>query len=288
MEVGVVVPVRAPAPFLAATLHSLLSQVPAPQRIVVVDDGSSPPLPEDPRVAWIRRDSPAGPGAARNAGIEALRTDWIAFCDADDEWLAGKLAAQLRALGEHPPATVCVGSAEIVDAGGRPTGERWPAFRGPQELYESNPILLSSVLVRRDVLVGAGGFDAGLTHAEDWELWLRLAGRGAGFLGVPEARVRYRRHRGGLTADVTALARAQLEVHRRHGRSVPSQVRRRVEHRDLLALAEGLLRERRWDDARAALDEAAALGAVPWRQRARLLPGLRHVAGRRDPYRRRA
>ena len=62
--------------------------------------------------------------------------------------------------------------------------------------------------------------------------------------------MRYRRHPGGLTHDVAALARAQLEVHRRHAASVEPDVRRRVEHADLLALADGLVRERRWDEAR--------------------------------------
>ena len=284
MDVGVVIPARAPAPYLEAAVASVRAQD-AP--VVVVDDGSDPPLPAMPDVTWIRRAATGGPGAARNEGVRALRTEWVGFCDADDEWLPGKLAAQERALAQAPAVSVCAGAAEIVDEAGVATGERWDPLEDPERLYEGNPVLLSSVLVRRSVFSGSGGFDEALSHAEDWDLWLRLARDGAEFLSVSEARVRYRRHAGGLTADVAALARAQLLVHRRYAQLVAPEVARRAQHRDLLALAEGLLRERRHREARQALREAAGYGPVPWERRARLVPGVRALAGRRDPYRRR-
>jgi glycosyltransferase involved in cell wall biosynthesis len=273
VDVGVVVPAYAPAPYLERALDSVLAERPA--AVVVVDDGSDPPLTADVRVQWIRRAENGGPAAARNDGIAALATEWVGFCDADDEWLPGKLAAQAV------DADVICGGAVIVDERGRRTAEGWPLLE-PARLYERNPILLSSVVVRRELLVTAGGFDASLRHAEDWDLWLRLAQLGARFTTVPEARVRYRRHAGGLTQHVAALARAQLEVHRRHAAGVDPDLRRRVEHRDLLALADGLVRERRWEEAGDATREAAALGPVPLRLR----PGVRRLAGRRDPYRR--
>src|SRR4051794_22292806 len=119
MDVGVVIAVRAPAPYLPATLESVLRERPAD--VVVIDDGSDPPLAPDPRVRWIRREHSGGQGAARNDGIAVLETEWVAICDADDEWLPGKLAAQAAVDGD-----VIAGEAEIVDADGRPTGERWP------------------------------------------------------------------------------------------------------------------------------------------------------------------
>jgi hypothetical protein len=64
-----------------------------------------------------------------------------------------------------------------------------------------------------------------------------------------------------------------------------------VRARDLRALADGSIRERRFADARAALREAAALGPPPVRERALAValrvPGLRGRLGRRDPYQRR-
>ncbi len=275
MDVGVVIAVRAPAPYLGDALDSVLREQPAV--VVVIDDGSAPALAPDPRVRWIRRERSGGQGAARNDGIATLETEWVAICDADDEWLPGKLAAQAGVDGD-----VIAGVAEIVDADGRPTGEQWPPL-DPDRLFEHNPIPVSSAVVRRSVLDAVGGFDASLRRLEDWDLWLRLRAAGARFASAPAARVRYRRHPGALTQDVAAQARAQLEIHRRHAAMVGPDVRQRVEHRDLLALADGLVRERRWDEVRETLRVAAAVGPIPWRMK----PGVRRLRGRRDPYRRR-
>jgi glycosyltransferase involved in cell wall biosynthesis len=267
--VGVIVPARGFAPYLAETLDSVLGQDPAPAKVVVVDDASDEPLALHPDHAGccmlVRRQVRGGPAAARASGLEALdgSVERVALCDADDAWTAGKLAAQLDALERHPDAGLCFGRAIVVGADGRPTGERWsePAaglHAGPelQELlYSANPLPTSSVVLRREALDAVGGFPSPVPLAEDWDLWLRLAAAGVGFVCEPEAVVRYRRHPGGLTADVAALARCQLELHRAHAGLVSSAVRDRA----LAADAQALRRARR--------------------------RGLRALVPRRDPYR---
>jgi len=143
------------------------------------------------------------------------------------------------------------------------------------------------VVVRRGAVVAAGGF-TGPPLCEDWSLWLRLIERGGSFVCVPDAVISYRRHAGGMTADVAALAESSLLVHEAHAELVDNAVRRRVRGADLVALARGFVRERRWGDAETALREAAAL--TPLTARERLLralvavPGLRAALGRRAPY----
>src|SRR3954447_3472269 len=127
MRVGVIVPVRAPAPYLAEALASVLGQEPAPDDVVVVDDGSRPALVEPAGVRVVRVADGLGPAGARQAGLRALDCELIALADADDVWESGKLAAQLGALEANPSAAVCFGRAVVVGAGGRPTGERLPA-----------------------------------------------------------------------------------------------------------------------------------------------------------------
>jgi hypothetical protein len=61
--------------------------------------------------------------------------------------------------------------------------------------------------------------------------------RGATLLSVPAAGIRYRRHAGGMTADVGAMAAAQLALHREHGDLVDARTRRRALARDRRALA---------------------------------------------------
>ena len=298
-SVGVLVPVRGPAPFLDEALDSVLRQDPAPAAVVVVDDASPEPVRLDPgharRCTLVRRDVPGGAPGARDTGLERLRTDLVALLDADDAWRHGKLAAQLEALGAHPEAAACFTRVRVVDDQGRPTGEQWEALPGgmlgPEALmpvvFERNPIPTSSVVLRRSDLIAAGGF-AGPPPSEDQDLWLRLLRRGHGFACVPEVLVDYRRHAAALTADVAALAESSLFVHRTHVGAVDPALARRVHANDLTLLARGRIRQRRYGEARAALAEAASV--QPAGARERLLqvllavPGLRALLGRRAPY----
>ena len=300
-----IVPVRGFAPYLAEALDSVLAQDPA--AVVVVDDGSDPPLrlhrEHAERATLVRRDAPGGAGGAggaRHKGLAALPDEigLVALCDADDAWEPGKLAAQLQRLEADPGAALCFGRALVVGPDGRPTGERWaepaPGRHEPRAfaaaLYVANPIPTSSVVLRRGALETAGGFAGPVRLAEDWELWLRLAEGGGAAVCEPAARIRYRRHPDGLTADVAALAEAQLTVHRLHAGLADDATRRRVEAADLAALARGRAREQDWDGARAALAEAGRRRRPAARDRALgaalRVPAVRRLAGRRDPYRR--
>lgn len=268
--VGVIVPVHGFPAYLAEALDGVLGQRPAPAAVVVVDDASPEPVvlhaDHARRCTLLRRDACGGPASARATGLAALGgdVDVVALCDADDAWTDGKLAIQLAAFDDHPRAALCFGRALVVGADGRPTGERWsePAA-GVHEgdalrelLYAANPIPTSSVVMRRAALERAGGFASPVRVAEDWDLWLRLAARDEPFVCAPDAVVRYRRHPGGLTADVAALARCQLELHRAHGALVSPELRARA----------------------LAADEAALRSATR--------RGLRALVPRRDPYRR--
>jgi glycosyltransferase involved in cell wall biosynthesis len=268
--VGVIVPVHGFPGYLAEALDGVLEQRPAPAAVVVVDDASPEPIRLHPdharRCTLLRREQCGGPAGARATGLAALDDDidLIALCDADDAWAEGKLAAQLAAFETFPEAALCFGRAVVVGADGRATGERWTELApGVHEgdalqslLYTSNPIPTSSVVMHRAALERAGGFESPVRLAEDWDLWLRLAAGGEAFVCGPDAVVRYRRHPGGLTADVAALARCQLELHRAHGATVAPAVR----------------------DRALAADEAALRSATRG--------GLRALLPKRDPYRR--
>jgi glycosyltransferase involved in cell wall biosynthesis len=302
VSVGVIVPVYGRPRYLREALDAVLGQEPPPDEVIVVDDASPDPVVLDPAHAslcrLVRRERRGGPGAARDTALALLATDLVACADADDVWLAGKLAAQLDALDRHPEVVLCFGAAVIVGPDGEPTGERWerlpsgildPDFLAPV-LFEHNPIPTSSVVARRHALRAAGGF-TGPPLGEDWALWLRLLTRGEPFLFEPRAVVHYRRHAEGATADIAVLAASSLFIHETHRRLVNEATRRRVRATDLTALARGRVRERRYAAARRALCQAAALSPPEPRERvlraALAVPLLRVALGRRDPYRRR-
>lgn len=281
MRIGLIIPVRPPEPFLDDALRSALGQEPPPDEHVVVHD-----------------ERRRGPAATRDEGLTRLGgCDWIALLDSDDAWEPGKLAAQVEALDRYPEAVVCFGRATAVGEGGEPTGEPLPELRAglwtadelAPVLYESNPIPTSSVLVRREALVAAGGFAGPAPLASDWDLWLRLVARGGAFVCAPDARIRYRRHAGGVTADVAALAESIAKVHAAHAALVDDAVRTRAEASDLVLLARGRIRQRRYAEAAEALRRADALAPLGRRERLLLalvrVPGLRAALGRRAPYR---
>jgi glycosyltransferase involved in cell wall biosynthesis len=117
--VSVVVPVYDGARFLAQCLDSLVAQDHPAVEVVVVDDGSTDESAaiaaryaehdaahdNRPAVRLLRRPH-EGLGATRNAGIAAAAGDLIAFCDADDWWLANKASAQAAHLAAHPDVDI--------------------------------------------------------------------------------------------------------------------------------------------------------------------------------------
>ncbi|PTL58906.1 hypothetical protein C7Y72_04185 [Paraconexibacter algicola] len=304
VTVGVLLPVHGFAPFLAEAIDAVLAQDPAPDVVVVVDDGSPVPVALHPDhlaagVRRVRRATAGGPAAARDTGLRALdpAVTFVALCDADDTWEPGALAAHLRAHAASPGAGWSFGRSRVVGVDGRPTGERWDepapgrhdAAALGRALHAANPVPTSSVVLRREALAAVGGFAAPVRVAEDWELWLRLCAAGHDALCVPDAVVRYRRHPGGLTADVAALARAQLEVRERHvALAAGPDTVARARAADLAALADGLARAGDPRAARAAWARVARERPLTARERARrlalALPGVRARVGRGPAY----
>jgi len=278
----------------------VLEQDPRPDEIVVVDDGSPEPLTlldeHAGHCRLVRHPECRGLAAARTTGLAELDTELVALCDDDDAWEPGKHAAQLDALAAHPQAVACFGHAQIVGLDGRRTGEVWDELPAGVHtasdllptLYERNPLCVSSVLLRRDAVLAAGGFAFELPRAEDWDLWLRLLSAGHAFVMEPRSVVRYRRKPGALSGDIAGLASAGMHVHAEHAGLVDETVRRRVEAADRVALSRGLVREGTWARARDELRHAARLRPLRRRERALgaalFVPGLRAALGRRDPY----
>lgn len=214
-RVSVVIPAFDARRFVDETLDSVLAQRGADFDVTVVDDGSSDGTAD--RVAargdarLLRREN-RGPAAARNAGAALGDSEWIAFCDADDLWAPDKLRRQLEAAEARPGAV-------LVASGGEEFGARAGSLPAPREgrvtgeLIAENFITTSSVLVRREAYVRAGGFDESpaLISVEDYDLWLRLSLSGE-LAGVAEPLVRRRAHDRNLSADHLDLSRKTLLV----------------------------------------------------------------------------
>jgi glycosyltransferase involved in cell wall biosynthesis len=148
------------------------------------------------RIMLIRQQN-CGPAAARNKGVVASRSEFIAFLDADDYWEQGFLEACQSFLSAEPKAAaVSTGFRINLPSGKAAIGPPWllrnPAKRRPFVVddffsfwVEEDHIRTGSCLIRRDVLLQAGLMNPNLRTAEDLELWALLSTYGKwGFIPV--------------------------------------------------------------------------------------------------------
>ena len=193
--------------YVSRTIESVLAQSRQDWRLIVVDDGSADggvavvEAFADPRISLIRQSN-AGPGAARNTGIQAGSADWIAFLDADDLWRPDHLQI-LHDLREQFPAAVLIGAAYRAWTGGEVPQD----VRGDGEgrliryFHEASrgraPFFTSSAAFSR-AAVNAVGLLEHVTIGDEMDLWARLALHGPVAASTRET-VLYRVGTGGIT-----------------------------------------------------------------------------------------
>ncbi|HUT54849.1 MAG TPA: glycosyltransferase family A protein [bacterium] len=211
MKVSVIIPVFNRPREVAEAIRCALGQTMPPLEILVVDDGSTDDTAAaverfGPPVRLIRQEN-QGPAAARNRAAKEAAGEWIAFLDSDDLWLPEKLAREAGALEQsqaglvHADGWVITGhdlppwAAALLKwetgSDGRPASDerpppppthfsRFTPANGPGALvtYLNNPVLTSSVMVRRDAFDRAGGFDESFAINEDADLFVRVMALG--------------------------------------------------------------------------------------------------------------
>ncbi len=181
--ISVIIPLYNRREEIGRAIASALRQSHAPHEIVVVDDASRDGSAEavaalgDGRIRLLRHERNQGASAARNTGIAAATSDWIALLDSDDEWEPEKLARQLNALCAAPDAPAA-GVTGYVIRDYRTGEERiFVPSAGDATLAAlvwGCPLGVgSTLLARRAVFAEIGMFDADLPRLEDWEWLLR-------------------------------------------------------------------------------------------------------------------
>ena len=180
---SVVIPTYNLARFLPEAVASVRAQGWPDIETIVVDDGSTDETPDllerlsrEGGVRWFRQEN-AGAAAARNRGIREARKAWVAFLDADDFWLAGKLAAQFEALESRPSARFSYTDVRLRGEGGAETDLACGTTDRPllPQMLAGNMFATPTAVVRRDCFDRVGLFDARLRTGEDWDMWMRLA-----------------------------------------------------------------------------------------------------------------
>jgi GT2 family glycosyltransferase len=212
----VLVPSSNRAAYLDVTLRSLAAQeLDRPFELIVIDDGSRDRTPEVIAAAGvrsIRHETPRGPNAGRNEGIEAAGADLIAMVD-DDTWVPpGWLAAMVAGAERHPDAGAYGGPIRARFDGPSPRAcgrEQAPITSldlGPSD-REAELVWSANMALRREAFERAGPFDERFTTGGDEEDWLRrLRAAGGRVMYLADAWLDHRR--AGADARLPALMRS--------------------------------------------------------------------------------
>lgn len=195
IAVSVVIPAYNAGKYLGRAIDSVLAQTRPADEIIVVDDGSTDNTAEvahgyGEKICFIRQEN-AGASVARNTGIEAAAGEWIAFLDADDEWLACKLKLQTEHLRRNPDLVWTTGNFIrcYCDTDRRENDlkgdrlEKAKAILGGKEYFNTYFQAYrafatghtDTFLVKRDALFAAGLFTPGQLRINDYDMWLRIA-----------------------------------------------------------------------------------------------------------------
>lgn len=199
-RVSVIIPAWNAERTITTALRSTLSAMPSDAEVLVYDDASTDGTrrvverfaDRSRRVSLIEGATNVGAGEARNRLLARSDSEFVAAMDADDVCLPNRFLGHRRQLSD----------ADIVFAPIARFGQTWrvhiprPASLSPAAmplaLLALNPVPQSTMIARRDSLDGAATYRPG--HAEDYELWMRLAASGVriSFTSVPT--VAYRHH----------------------------------------------------------------------------------------------
>lgn len=193
-----VVPVRDGGPSLGVLVAGLAAR----GRVIVVDDGSRDGSAECATQAGaevVANTAAPGPGGARNTGLALVRTELVAFVDADCQ-TGGEWAGELSSLFAADPQLALAAPRVRGGEGGGPLG-RWERWHSPLDMGPDGGLVgpgqrisyvpSTALLVRRAALTELGGFDPALRFGEDVDLVWRAVAAGWTVRYAPEAEVRH-------------------------------------------------------------------------------------------------
>jgi glycosyltransferase involved in cell wall biosynthesis len=252
--VSVVIPSHNSEGTIATTVRSALNQSHANLEIIVADDGSTDGTlcilreiaTTDPRVRIFEGEHSGHPGVVRNRALSQAGGRYIAFLDADDLWVATKLADQLHRLGDSPDADFCSTSARFLAPGQEP-----PPLETPMPESDSAPELralpsrdpaaferlltrqrtihTSSVLMTRALLESIGPFseDPRLRSGQDDDFLFR-AWRAGTPVTIPGVYVLVRRRPGSVSARNTWENVFELIAKAESREPLPGRLRRKA------------------------------------------------------------
>lgn len=238
--VSVIVPAYNAEATIAAAIESILGQTYRDFEVIVVDDGSTDKTPEivaslqDERVHYIYQQN-AERAVARNRGIAEAKGEYLAFLDADDQWLERKLEKQLALFENNQEIGLVYCDLyyfdSLTDKDIAQYSRKYSKLhRGMvlPELLRFCFIQSPTPMIRRSVLEDREWFDPELPPIEDWDLWLRITAKSlVNFVPEPLARYRFHDYLDNWRKSPEALLTKTLRIYNKLSALFPEESQRR-------------------------------------------------------------
>ena len=217
IKISILLSVHNAERFVHQAVESLLNQTFRDFEFLIIDDASTDATSEilrelaaqDVHIRVITNPTNLGLTKSLNIALAQARGNFIARMDADDVALPHRLEKQVAFLETHPDIDVVGTAYEWIDEDDRVIG-RPHVITDPDDIHRTlprtNPLLHSSVMIRRTTLDRVHGYDESYRRAQDYDLWLRLS-RTSRMANLPEVLMQKR-----LVKNMISFAseRAQL------------------------------------------------------------------------------
>ncbi len=232
-KVSVIIPSYKTAHLIARCLDTVMAQTFQDFEVIVVNDGSpdTPELekvlqPYMDRIVYIKQENKRCAGA-RNTAIRQARGEFLAFLDSDDTWYPQHLASQMQQFADDPTLDLVYCDSLLVGDPERESRfmERCPS-NGPATfetlVVEKCQIPISTVVVRKQAIVKAGGFDEKIPRCDDYDMWVRTAFHGAKIGYIRKLTVHmYIGRPGSMSQENSKMVEAYWDILERFKRILP-------------------------------------------------------------------
>lgn len=215
-QISVIIPAFNSERTIEETVNSVLQQTFTDFELIIINDGSTDSTLnvlnqiQDSRIRLFSHEN-SGVAASRNRGIRQAVGQYLAFLDADDLWVPDKLTEQLQALQHNPEAAIAYSWVNYIDEASQFVRKGWhKVYNGdvyPELLLKCFLENGSNPLIRAKAIEQVGGFDASISPAEDWDLYIRLA-KHYHFICVPKVHILYRISPTSASANLKRMERA--------------------------------------------------------------------------------
>ena len=221
-SISVVIPTYNSAAFVVSAVESALRQELEPAEIIVVDDGSTDGTaealgPYRQLIRYITQPN-SGPAVARNRGVAAAQSDWIAFLDADDVWMPHKLSRQVECMKANPRAGLIHSAFLHWNNRTGETSDRHQVRRNFNGrcyhlFFFEMGVWPSTTLVRKECINKIGGFDETFRKpgGEDYDFAFRIAEHYE-LAYIDEPLVLYRQHEHNASSQTLHMLEADILV----------------------------------------------------------------------------